>query len=336
MTTAFPTAQDFAAPVRLTAAPKTMKGIFYEDYGGPEVLRYGDLRTPNPRSGQVRIQVVATSVNPVDWRMRTGEMRYLLPGGFPRIPGYDVAGYLEEGAERLGLSHGARVMALLDSPYGGAYAEWTVCSPHAVSAIPDSLSFEEAAALPLAGSTALQSLRDHGKLCLGDRVLINGASGAVGGYAVQIAKAYGAKVTGVASGKTEAHVRRLGADNFIDYEHEDFTKSSEQWDLIFDAAGKSSYKQARRVLRPQGRFITTEPSVTGVLTSLTTLASSQRGRIMMARSRREDLSELIRLYTVDQLRITIDDVLPLHEAGEAHRRSENHQVRGKLILRVGV
>ncbi|WP_235935335.1 NAD(P)-dependent alcohol dehydrogenase [Candidatus Laterigemmans baculatus] len=335
MTTASPAAFDAAAPAPLAVAPKTMQGVFYEDYGGPEVLRYGSLRTPEPHSGQVRIQVVASSVNPIDWRMRQGEMRYLLPGGFPRIPGFDVAGYLEEGGEPWGLARGARVMAFLDSVYGGAYAEWAVCSPHAVSPIPDSLSFEDAAALPLAGSTALQSLRDHGKLCLGDRVLINGASGAVGGYAVQIAKAYGAHVTGVASEGAEAHVRMLGADEFIDYERQNFSEADERWDLIFDAAGKSSFHEARRVLRPRGRFVSTEPSLRGALTSLATLTTSQRGRIMVARSRREDLGELIRLHTVDQLRITVDAILPLHEAPEAHRRSEKHQVRGKLVLRVG-
>lgn len=320
----------------LMAVPATMKVVYYENYGPPEVLRYGDLPTPSVGPGQVRIRVIAASVNPIDWRMRSGETRYVLPGRFPRVPGYDVAGYVHDGGEAEGLSRGTRVVALLDSMFGGGYAEWAVCSARSVAAIPGRMSFEEAAGLPLAGSTALQSLRDHGRIRTSDRVLINGASGAVGGYAVQIAKAYGTHVTGVASHESEEYVRSLGADEFIDYQTQDFTQSSRHWELIFDAAGKSSFRQARRVLEKNGRYVSTEPSVTGLMTSIATLATAQRGRVMLTRSRSEDLEELLRLYSVDQLRVTIDDVLPLQEAADAHRRSEAGNTRGKLVLRTGV
>lgn len=313
-----------------------MKGVYYENYGPPEVLRYGDLPTPSAAGGQVRLRVVAASVNPIDWRLRSGEMRYLLPGGFPRVPGYDVAGYIHDGGESEGLSPGTRVMALLDSMFGGGYAEWAVCSVRSVAVIPDRMTFEEAAGLPLAGSTALQSLRDHGRIRTGDRVLINGASGAVGGFAVQIAKAYGAHVTGVASGESAEYVRSLGANDFIDYHVTDFTQADRHWDLVFDAAGKSGFRQARRVLEKHGRYVSTEPSMTGLMTSIATLATSQQGRVMLARSRSQDLEELIRLYSVDQLRVTVDDVLPLEEAADAQRRSESGKARGKVVLRTGI
>lgn len=321
-------AAEFAAEV-----PATMKGIYYENYGPPEVLRYGDLPTPTSGSGQVRIQVVAASVNPIDWRIRSGEMRYLLPGGFPRVPGYDVAGYIRDGGETETLRPGTRVMAMLDSMFGGGYAEWAVCSASSVAVIPERMTFEEAAGLPLAGSTALQSLRDYGRIRSGIRVLINGASGAVGGFAVQIAKAYGAHVTAVASGEAESYVRSLGADDFIDYHTSEFTQSKSRWDLVFDAAGKSSFAHARRVLEKNGRYVSTEPSVTGLMTSVATLATSQRGRVMLVRSRAQDMEELIRLYSLDQLRVTVDDVLPLQEAADAHRRSESGKTRGKIVLR---
>lgn len=318
------------------AVPATMKGIYYENYGPAEVLRYGDLPTPSVGAGQIRIRVIAASVNPIDWRLRSGEMRYVLPGGFPRVPGYDVAGYVHDGGDAGGLSRGTRVMGLLDSVFGGGYAEWAVCSVRGIAVIPGPMSFEEAAGLPLAGSTALQSLRDHGRIRTGDRVLINGASGAVGGFAVQIAKAYGAHVTGVASGESEDYVRSLGADDFLNYHTTDFTQAKRNWALIFDAAGKSSFRRARHVLEKNGRYVSTEPSVSGLVTSIATLATARRGRVMLARARSEDLEELIRLYSVDQLRVTVDDILPLQEAADAQRRSESGNARGKIVLRTGV
>jgi NADPH2:quinone reductase len=196
------------------------------------------------------------------------------------------------------------------------------------------MPFEEAAALPLAGSTVLQSLRNHGRLKRGDRVLINGASGGVGAFAVQIAKAYGAEVTGVASGKNEPFVRSLGADHFINYHETDFAETDHTWDVIFDVAGKSSYWQSRRVLAKEGRFISTEPNVSGVLTSVLTRWSSQPGTIMLARPCQQDLRELVRLYEAGELKVTIDKVIPLAEADRAHRRIEQGVDRGKIVLHI--
>lgn len=312
----------------------TMRAVYYDSYGGPEVLKFGNLPTPKPRINQVLIRVMATSVNPIDWRLRQGSMKQLLRGHFPRIPGYDVAGYVIEAGGDITLKRGDRVLAFMDSMYGGAYAQYAACGMNAVTLIPEELTFEEAAAMPLAGSTALQSLRDHGHIRQGSRVLINGASGGVGGFAIQIAKHDGAHVTAVSSGINEAYVKSLGADDFIDYHQHDFTNSDQKWDLIFDAAGKSSFSDSRRVLTSKGRFVSTEPSLKGALVSAATLFSSQRCRVMLARSKREDLSELVRLYMTGAMKSMVDDVMPISDASQAHRLSEQGKLRGKLVMRL--
>lgn len=327
-----------AAPASQSSREQaSMRAITYDRYGGPEVLRLSQVERPADAPGHVQIRVAAAGVNPVDCRMRQGEMRLLLPGGFPRVPGYDVSGWVLRADEETGLRPGDRVLAMLDHVYGGGYAEQATCSNDSVVKIPDSLSFEEAAGLPLAGSTALQSLRNHGHLKTGDRVLINGASGGVGSLAVQIAKAFGGRVTGVASGRHRSFVQSLGADEFIDYEQEDFTGFKDRhWDIVFDAAGKSSYTACHSVLAEDGHFVSTEPSVQGLLVSLFTWPLSKSGRVMLARSRGDDLRQLVDLVHRGALRVVIDDLFPLEEAADAHRRLEQGGSIGKLVLRVAM
>lgn len=311
-----------------------MRAIAYRDYGSPDVLQLHQRPVPQPTSGQVLIRVAAASVNPVDCRMRQGELRGLLPGGFPRIPGFDVAGTIEQAEPRTGFAVGERVIAFLDSLYGGGYAEFAVCSADAVTPLPESVDILHAAGLPLAGSTALQSLRDIGNIRQGDFVLVNGASGGVGSFAVQIAKAYGATVTAVCSAQHHDFVRELGADELIDYSVTDYSKLNRQWNIVFDAAGKSSYQAARQVLAKGGHFVSTEPSLIGVAMSLATCLLSKKGRIMLARPRSRDLRELVRLVAGGKLAMHLDQVLPLAEAAEAHRRLEAGGVRGKLVLQI--
>ncbi len=314
--------------------PTTMRAVVYRDYGNCDVLQTAEIPTPASDPGKIMIRVHAASVNPIDYRLRRGEMRWLLLGGFPRVPGYDVAGVVIDGPPSSELRPGDRVMAFLDSPFGGGSAQYATCHPTSVAKIADEMSWEEAAAIPLAGSTALQSLRDHGRMKMGDRVLINGASGGVGAFAVQIAKAYGTHVTGVASGKNESFVRSLGAIDFIDYRKSDFTETAGTWDLIFDAAGKTGYRKSCRVLAKYGRYVSTEPSVQGFLVGMLTKLRLARGKVMLVKPRAEDLRELITRYNNGSLRVTIDDVFPLEEAAAAHRRIEHGVDRGKIVLRV--
>ncbi|EMI43817.1 NAD(P)-dependent alcohol dehydrogenase [Rhodopirellula sp. SWK7] len=309
-----------------------MHAIVYDDYGDASVLHADEIPTPERLPGQILIEVHASSVNPIDYRLRSGEMKGLLPGGFPRVPGYDVAGIVADCADDAPFRIGDRVMAFLTTARGGACADYAVCAVDAAAKLPDDMSFELAAAMPLAGTTALQSLRDHGRMEPDDRVLVNGASGGVGMFAVQIAKAYGCHCDAVASGDNRDFCMSLGADHFYDYEKVDFTESSERWDVIFDAAGKSGFWDARDVMNPGGRYVSTEPDVKGMLMTALTWPFSKSGTVMLAHPRSDDLKELIRLYEAGKLKVTIDSRFAISQCADAHRRVESGVDRGKVIL----
>ena len=314
------------------SATNTMAAMVYNDYGDASVLHADTIPLPQRSSGQVLIQVWASSVNPIDYRLRGGELKGLLPGGFPRVPGYDVAGVVADYDSDAPFAVGDRVVAFLDSIRGGACADYALTSVDTVVALPSKLPTDIAAAMPLAGTTALQSLRDHGKMKPGDRVLVNGASGGVGMFAVQIAKAYGCHVDAVASDENREFCLSLGADNFFDYERTDFTNSTQRWDLIFDAAGKASYCDARDVMVEGGYYVSTEPDVKGVLMTVLTWPLSKSGKTMLAKPNAADLRELINLYEAGELNVTIDGRYPMDEVADAHRHVEQGVDRGKIVL----
>lgn len=310
----------------------TMRAVEYNEYGDASVLHVADHPIPQLLPDQLFIEVLASSVNPIDYRFRRGDMKGLIPFGFPRIPGYDVAGIVVATNTDCSFAKGDRVMAFLDHARGGALADYAVCSVASAAKIPDSMSMEVAAAIPLAGTTALQSLRDHGKIKSGQSVLINGASGGVGMFAVQIAKSYGCHVDAIASGPNREFCLSLGADHFYDYEKEDFTKSDERWDIVFDVSGKAHYMGSRAVLKEGGHFISTEPSIKGLLMTILTWPLSKSGQIMLAVPSGDDLRELIRLYEAGKLKVTIDSTFPFEQAAQAHRRVETGVDHGKVVL----
>ena len=309
-----------------------MRAIEYDQYGDASVLHVADHPVPVRLPGQLMIRVLASSVNPIDYRFRRGDMKVLIPFGFPRVPGYDVAGFVAETDNDSSFVVGDRVMAFLDHTRGGALADYAACSVSCAAKIPDTMSMEDAAAMPLAGTTALQSLRDHGKIKSGQTVLINGASGGVGMFAVQIAKYYGCHVDAIASGPNREFCLSLGADHFYDYEKDDFTKSNERWDIIFDVAGKAHFLDARAVLKDGGHFISTEPNVKGLLMTIFTWPLSKSGQVMLASPSGDDLRELIRLYDLGKLKVTIDSRFTFEHAAEAHRRIEAGVDHGKVVL----
>lgn len=311
-----------------------MRAITYSTYGTAEVLKLTERPAPERSRGRVLIRVAAAGVNPIDYRIRQGQMRWLLPGGFPRTPGFDVAGWVVEADPESGFAGGDRVLAFLDNVRGGGYAEFAVASKDAVVSIPEHVDFHAAAGLPLAGSTVLQAFRGVVEAPDGGTVLVHGASGGVGSLAVQIAKAYGAKVTGVASGKRHEFVKDLGADSFIDYETTDFTRTGDRWDLVFDVAGNLAYGDARRAVAEGGAFVSTEPSARGLLLQVATSCFRRKARVVLARPQHQILDELARMLGSGQIRVPIDEVFPLAAAGEAHRRLEKGGVQGKLVLEV--
>lgn len=315
-----------------TAPADTMRAMVYDDYGAPQVLHPVERPVPRRSSGEILIAVQASSVNPIDYRIRRGELKGLLPGGFPRIPGYDVAGSVIQADDNSDFQPGDRVLAFLDAKRGGACADYVACPERVAAKIPDSMSWQQAAAIPLAGTTALQSLRDHGRLQENSRVLINGASGGVGAFAIQIAKSYHCHVTAIASGQNRSFCLECGADQFYDYEGVDFTTLDEKWDIVFDVAGKSSYADSRSVLSDQGRYVSTEPDVKGMLMTVLTWPLSKSGTVMLAKPCADDLRVLIDLFEQGQLTVTIDRQYPLEEAAAAHQRVESGVDRGKVVI----
>lgn len=309
-----------------------MRAIVYDDYGDAGVFRRTHISVPSRKRNEIRIAVYASSINAIDYQLRRGDLKRLVPGRFPRVPGFDVAGIVVESDEASEFKNGDRVMALLDSICGGACADYVVCSESVVAGIPESMSFEQAAALPLAGTTALQSLRDHGEIQKGQRVLINGASGGVGSLAIQIAKAYDCHVDAVASGENETFCKSLGADHFFDCKTTDFTKSEKQWDLVLEASGKPGFSDLKPIVHDGGRYVSIEPDVTGILMTVLTYTLSKSARVMLAKPSGDDLRELIQLFEAGKLVVAIDSTFDMFDIALAHRRMERADPRGKIVL----
>jgi len=313
-----------------------MRAVVLSQYGPPDVLHRDDRPQPRPGPGEVLIRVHAAGINPIDWRIRSGSLRFVLPLRRPIVPGYDVSGVVAElGRGVDSLRVGDEVFSFLDRVSGGGYAELAVASQRVVAPKPAAMSHLEAAAMPLAASTALQCLRDWGRLEPGQSVLVNGASGGVGTYAVQLAKAMGAEVTGVCGTRNLELVASLGADRVIDYTREDFTRPPRRYDLVLDAVAKSSFLACRQILAPRGRFVTDMPVPSNYLFhALTALYPGRQARAMLVKPRGDDLRALARLVEEGKLRSIVDRVFPLEQAAEAHRTSEGGHVRGKLVLSI--
>jgi len=321
-----------------------MKAAAIDGYGGSERLVIRELPNPGPLGpGQVLVRVRAASVNPIDWKIRRGNLRLVMPARFPLVLGFDLAGEVVAiGPEVTRFEPGDEVFGGADPrSQGGSYAELTLARESELAAKPAALSFEEAAALPVAGATALQALRDKGELVAGETVLVNGAAGGVGHLAVQIAVALGAEVSGVASRTNLDFVRRLGASEVIDYEEEDFTGRDDEWDVIFDAVGNRSYRDAEPALsRNGGIYVSTQVRPRLLIDiALTTLGAllgqKKRARTIIAKPKTVDLTTLARMADQGQLRPAIQKVFPLTEIAKAHDLSESGHVRGKLVVRVG-
>lgn len=309
-----------------------MKAIVYRRFGPPDVLEPAELPEPEIKAGEVLVHVGAAGVNPIDWKLRSGHPK--IPGGFPRIPGSDLAGeVVRVGASVTKFKPGDAVYGMLSPFKGGALAEYAALPERHAAKQPANLSVEEAAAVPIAGMTALQVLRDVARIQRGGRVLVNGASGGVGSFAIQIAKAFGAHVTAVTSGGNIGWVHGLGADDAIDYVRDDFTRQEERYDLIFDTVSTRSFRECRPILRSGGTYIATLPSAGLVFFRIVTaLPLGKRARIVALRNRADDLEALRGLIEAGKVQPAIDHVFSLAQAAEAHAASESGHARGKLVI----
>ncbi len=321
-----------------------MKAIVYRNYGPPDVLRLEDIEKPVPNENQVLVRVRAASLNPLDFHYMRGTPYLIRPfaSGLlrPKVTrlGVDLAGVVE--------AVGSKVTQFKpgDEVFGhrwGAFAEYVCASEQALVMKPENVSFEQAASVPIAAVTALQGLRDKGKIQPGQKVLINGASGGVGTFAVQIAKTFGADVTGVCSTRNVDMVRSIGADHVIDYTKEDFTRSGQRYDLILDMVSNHSLSDVRRALTPEGTLVLVGSTDTGLWLkplammlepSLVSPFVSQKFVGILAQLNKEDLTILGDLMRSGKVTPIIDRRYRMSEAPEAMRYLEEGHARGKVVI----
>ena len=320
-----------------------MKAAFHERYGPPDVVELREVDKPAVEDHQVLVRVHASSVNPSEWYVVNGPWFVRLFGTGIRRPkdtrvGSDLAGRVEAvGSDVKEFQPGDEVFGT----GGAAWAEYAAAREVRLVPKPAGVSFEEAAAVPIAALTALQALRDHGEVQPGQKVLINGASGGVGTFAVQIAKALGAEVTAVCSTRNVEQARALGADRVIDYSQEDFTKLDIRHDLLIDIAGSKPFSKLRRVLTPEAKVVIVGAKFPGrglgplghvVRTRLSALGKSQTVKFFMARITKEDLAVMQELLDDGKVRSVIDKTYELSHVDDALRYLGEGHARGKVVI----
>lgn len=323
-----------------------MQAVVHHRYGSPDVLELQEIAKPTPAEGQVLIRVRTASVNPYDWHFLRGMpsfLRLFIGMRRPKSPrlGADVAGIVEAvGANAGPFKPGDAVFGTAK----GSFAEYACAVTSQLAVKPQEISFEQAACLPIAGITALQGVRDKGKVQTGQTVLINGAAGGVGTFAVQIAKSFGARVAGVSSTRNVELLRSIGADEVIDYTREDFARSGQHYDLFFDLVGNRSLTDCLRAVQPRGTYISCggggpDRSTMNLLAGLLQNAvrscfAKQKMPGLLAKINREDLAFLADLVQTGRVIPVVDRTYSLPEVAEAIRHVESGHARGKVVISV--
>jgi NADPH:quinone reductase-like Zn-dependent oxidoreductase len=321
-----------------------MKAIISSQYGSPDVLQCKEIAKPTPEENRVLVKVHAAAANPLDWHFMRGKPYLVrITSGFakPKDPrlGADFAGVVEA------IGSAVTQFQVGDQVFGsahGAFAEYVCAREGSIAHKPANMSYEQAAAIPVAALTALQGLRDIGKIQAGQRVLINGAAGGVGTYAVQIAKAMGTHVTGVCSTRNLDTVRSLGADTVIDYTAANFTQSTERYDIVLDCIGNQRLRDVMRVMNRNATYVVVGgpdgnwlgPLAHSLKAVLYSNMVSQNLRMFIASTNQADLLVLKELIEANKLQSVIERCYPLEETAAAIRHLEGGHVRGKLVIRV--
>jgi NADPH:quinone reductase-like Zn-dependent oxidoreductase len=323
-----------------------VKAIVYRQYGSPDVLHLEEIAKPSPADNEVLIKVRAAAVNPYDWHFMRG-LPYLVRiiAGLrePKVTrlGFDVAGEVEAvGKNVTQFKPGDVVFGACAGAHAGAFAEYACAPESALATKPANVTFEQAAAVPLAAFTALQGLRDKGHIQPGQKVLVNGAAGGVGSFAVQIARSFGAEVTGVCSTRNVEMVRSIGADRVIDYTREDFTRSDQRYDLFLDTIGNHSLTACRRVLNPNGILVMAGGKsgrwkvglLRGLRAKVLSGLSSRKLVGLFTKGSKEDLTFLRGLLEAGKITPVIDRSYKLNEVPEAIRYLEDGHARGKVLI----
>ncbi len=323
-----------------------MKAIVYTEYGPPDVLNLEEVQKPTPKDDEVLVKVHAASANAADWHLMRADPFLVRVMGFGLLKpkngllGADIAGRVEAvGRNVKQFQPGDEVFGDLSGSGFGGFAEYVCAAEQALALKPANVSFQEAAAVPLAAVTALQGLRYKGQVQQGQKVLINGASGGVGTFAVQIAKTFGAEVTGVCSTSKLDMVRSLGADHVIDYIREDFTRNGQQYDRILAANGYHPISDYRRALSPEGTYVMTGGSGTQMLQAMTlgpiiSMRGSKKMGYLSMKQNKEDLVFMKELLEAGEITPIIDRTYPLSEIPEAIRYLEEGHAKGKVVITV--
>lgn len=304
-------------------------------YGSADVLElHTEVKIPEPAEDEVLVRVKAASVNPADWKIRRGDLKFISGIHFPKILGFDLAGEVVGiGSEVSRLRVGDKVFGELDSFSQGSYAQFTVVKEHLLAHMPANLSFEQCAAVPLAGVSALQGL--YAANLVGEqRVLVLGGAGGVGTFVVQLAKAFSCEVTASAGPGNQIFLKELGANFTFDYTCQTVRDLDGTYDIIFDTVGKEEFAHCQPLLSKKGRFVTTLPQWANAGSHLLSPFRRQKSKVLLLRQRLKDLQFLKKLLEKDTIHPVIDRVYPLEEIREAHLYSENGHVRGKIVISI--
>jgi NADPH:quinone reductase-like Zn-dependent oxidoreductase len=309
-----------------------MKAVRFHTYGAPDVLVYEDVPKPEPASGEVVVKVHATSVNPIDWKVRAGQLRGFRDYPLPFILGWDVSGVIESvGAGVTQWKPGDQVYGRPDISRSGAYAEYIAVKEGELAHKPRSLDHVHSAAIPLVGLTAWQALFDAGGLQAGQKVLVHAAAGGVGHLAIQFAKLKGLYVAGTASGRNQEYLKQLGSDLPIDYETTRFEDVVHDFDAVIESMGGEVRKRSWKVLKKGGILV----ALIGPPPSAEEAAAhGVRSAIIWAQTNQDQLAEFARLVDSGKVRPEMAAVFPLRDAAKAHQMSATEHVRGKIVLQV--
>jgi NADPH:quinone reductase-like Zn-dependent oxidoreductase len=310
---------------------RLMKAIVVHEYGGPEVLKYKDRPRPEPKEDQILVRVIAAGVNPVDDASRSEKYAKFFGITLPFIPGYDIAGVVEKtGAKITKFKAGDPVYAYLDLKDGGGYADYAVATEVEAATKPKSISFTEAAGVPVVALTAWQALIDKAKLSAGQTVLIHGGSGGVGSFAIQIAKARGAKVIATASTRNQDLLKQLGADVAVDYTKQKFEDVAKDVDVVLDSVGKDTLARSYGVVKKGGFILTLVARIDQAELD----KHGIRGESLGVEPTSNELAEIGKLIDEKKIKIIISQTFPLSEAAKAQEQVATGHTRGKIVLKV--
>ncbi|OGT98720.1 MAG: NADPH:quinone reductase [Geobacteraceae bacterium GWC2_48_7] len=309
-----------------------MRAVVIDQYGGPDVLELRDMPLPEIRNNDLLVEVHSASVNPVDWKIRSGYLEERLKYKFPLILGWDVAGVVvDTGAGVKNYKKGDMVFSRTDISRNGTYAEYVAVDETYVAGLPQNLSFQEAASIPLVGLTAWQALVDYAEIKKGDKVLIHAGAGGVGAFAIQLAKSKGCYVATTCSSNHVDLVNKLGADHIVDYTKSDFTLELHDFDVVFDTIGGDTYRKSFKVLRQQqGVMISILEQPDHEMAHQT---GARVGYLFMQPDGKE-LAQIGQMLENGEIKPVVGKIFPLEDIKKAHELSESHHATGKIVLHI--